>query len=138
MSTGISSIALTLPYDQAFQFVGGPLADQLGASALLYAAIAYYVFDDSFFAEDLLDHHPEDQEALLAWLQDLYDNVGSLFDSLRAYYERQTISSYHLLQVYYRRDAEELYVIAANDPDDDHLGNQWRFLTESSSPYGTY
>lgn len=138
MSTGISSIAIRLPFDEAFQTFGETLAERLGASALLYAAIAYYVFDDSFFVEDLIDHNPELAEPIVAWMEDLYCAFGNILYQLRVYYAKDTFhseseSTYQLLKVNYVSTDEDLYVSATCDPRYYHLENQWRVLSELDS-----
>lgn len=136
MSTAIRSIAIRLPRGEVFWEFNGSLVEQLGASPLIYAAIAYYVFDDPFFAEDIIEHNPDYVEHVLVWLENLYTACGPLINQLRAYYENDTLYSsttppFYLLSTYYEPDSEDLLIVASTDQGHHHLGNQWRVLTQS-------
>lgn len=129
--------------------LGKKLADQIGASALLYAAIAYFVFDDSFFLEDIADNNPDLQEELTWWCDDIYSTFYTLFENLRTFYETtepsvgaltnwRTRRPFQLLKVVYAEFDEDLYIQATRDQGDHHLGNQWRVLTECCSGVGRH
>jgi hypothetical protein len=127
--------------------LGKKLADHIGASALLYAAIAYFVFDDAFYLEDINDNNPDMEEELNWWCDDIYSTFYTLFDNLRTFYETTDKSSgsgqnwrtrkpFSLLKVVYWEPDEDLYIQASRDQSDYHLGNQWRVLTECGSGTG--
>lgn len=121
--------------------LGKKLADHIGASALLYAAIAYFVFDDSFYLEDIKENNPDLEEELHWWCEDIYSSFYTLFENLRTFYETSDKSSgasenwrtrkpFHLLKVVYYEPDEDLYIQASSNQSDYHLGNEWRVLTE--------
>jgi hypothetical protein len=121
--------------------LGKKLADHMGASALLYAAIAYFVFDDSFYLEDITDNNPDMEEELQWWCDDIYSTCYTLFDNLRTFYETTDKSSgsgtnwrtrkpFRLLTVVYYEPDEDLYIQASRRQSDYHVGNEWRVLTE--------
>lgn len=129
--------------------LGKKLADHIGASALLYAAIAYFVFDDAFYLEDINDNNPDMEEELNWWCDDIYSTFYTLFENLRTFYETTDKSSgagqnwrtrkpFSLLKVVYAEDDEDLYIQASRDQSDYHLGNQWRVLTECGPCAGSY
>lgn len=129
--------------------LGKKLADHIGASALLYAAIAYFVFDDSFYLEDINENNPDLEEELNWWCDDIYSTFYTLFDNLRTFYETtdkpsgsgqnwRTRKPFSLLKVVYSEDDEDLYIQASRDQSDYHLGNQWRVLTECCPSPGRY
>lgn len=142
MSTGISSIVLTLPYKQAFNMFGESLAECIGASALLYAAIAYFVFDDSYYMDDIIENNPDIEDQLRWWLDDIQSSFFEIITNLRRYYETDYEAArhispsspkraYELIAVRYREADEDLFIAATRDPRDHHVGNQWRVLAES-------
>lgn len=120
--------------------LGRGLADHIGASALLYAAIAYFVFDDSFYLEDIVENNPDLEEDLQWWCEDIYSSFYTIFDNLRTFYEttdkpagpptgRFSRPPFRLLKVIYWEPDEDVYIQASRSKSDDSLGNQWRFLT---------
>jgi len=122
--------------------LGDSLAGCIGASAMLYAAIAYFVFDEAFYIEDLLENHPEEEDEIRWWLDDIQSTFFDVFTNLRRYYETdydgvsrtpqatRTQRPYVLLVVKYSEHDEDVVIAASRDPRDHHLGNQWRLLTE--------
>lgn len=136
--TDVSSISLPMPYNQAFSMIGAMLAEQLGATSLLYAAIAYFVFDDAFYMEDIIENTPDRIDEIQWWCDDIYSEFHYLIDGLRIYYDTSSYSSgkrpYQLLTVTYDRDEESIFVRASRNPRDLTHGNQWRVLTQSD-PY---
>jgi len=116
--------------------LGKMLADRIGASALLYAAVAYFVFDESFYIDDMLEHHPELHEEIMWWLEDICPTFYDLFTNLRTYYEPAASSTetsparFELLAVRYTEPDEEILIVATRDPRDHHFGNQWRVFTQ--------
>lgn len=129
--------------------LGKKLADHIGASALLYAAIAYFVFDDSFYLEDINENNPDMEEELMWWCDDIYSTFYTLFENLRTFYETTDKSSgpaqnwrtrkpFSLLKVVYAEFDEDLYIQASRDQSDYHLGNQWRVLTERGTCTGRH
>lgn len=128
--------------------LGHGLAEHIGASALLYAAVAYFVFDDSFFLEDIAENNPELQEELHWWCEDIYSSFYTIFDNLRTFYETTDKSAgptpswyrlapFRLLKVVYWHPDEDVYIQASRDESDDKHGSQWRVLAElDASPRG--
>lgn len=123
--------------------LGDGLAERMGASALLYAAIAYYVFCDTFYLDDMTDNDPDIAEDLVWWLEDIYSSFYDLFSNLRKYYDQPDDSDqpphsprprhrvkYELLKVVYSRQDEDLFVQATRNQSSRHLGNQWRISAE--------
>lgn len=74
--------------------LGQKLADHIGASGLLYAAIAYFSFDESFFAESLIDNYPEMEEELLWWLDDIYVSLYNFFENVRKFFDGNYIDKF--------------------------------------------
>lgn len=134
--------------------LGETLADQIGASALLYAAIAYFVFDDEFFIEDLTENYPERYDEIMWWLEDIHSTFYELFGNIRVYYETteeahrashrphrcqrsyrtsgRHPAPFRLLAVRYEVRDDDLFIEASRDQSHHHLGNQWRFLAQCS------
>lgn len=148
--TGLRSIILNLPYEVAFGMFGGKLADHIGATPLLYAALAYFVFDESFFLEDLVENYPELDYELSQWLEAFYCDQYHYIEELRKYYatplfERSSsprknirLTSFRLVSVRYFQD-EETVLIAASDIESDHqLGSEWGLPHERQSRTGGY
>lgn len=117
--------------------IGATLADQLGATPLIYAAIAYFVFDDAFFMEDIIENTPDRIDELQWWCEDFYSEFYYLINDLRTYYDTSSYSdgkgSYQLLTVTYDSDEESIFVRASRNPRDTANGNQWRVLTQPGS-----
>lgn len=116
--------------------LGASLANQIGASALLYAVIAYIVFDEAFYLEDIIEHHPDLYDDMTWWQDDIYSTYYSLFQNLRTFYETtETTSSSHgtrknpfkLLKVVYDSYGENIYITASRHESDYHLGSIWEF-----------
>ncbi|MNZ13963.1 hypothetical protein D3C78_308760 [compost metagenome] len=131
--------------------LGRKLADQIGASALLYAAIAYFVFDESFYLEDLSDNYPDLNEELTWWCDDIYSTFYDLFQNLRTFYETTDVRAasrphsrmcpnhwrasprpFQLLRVNYYEPDEDLFVVASRDEGDHRLGSVWRLPEQRS------
>ena len=66
--------------------LGDKLAQHLGASELLYAAVAYYSFDEQFFAQTFIDNNPELEEDIMWWLDDIYSSFYNYFEHIKAYH----------------------------------------------------
>ncbi len=94
-----------LEYADVFNRIGQELADQLGASVLLYAAIAYFSFDEEFHAQSLLDNHSELEEEIMWWLDDVYSSYYNFFRNLRTYHDGNTLT-----QVVYESDDGSIYI----------------------------
>lgn len=121
---------------------GESLAECIGASALLYAAIAYFVFDDSYYMDDIIENNPDIEDQLRWWLDDIQSSFFEIITNLRRYYETDYEAArhispsspkraYELIAVRYREADEDLFIAATRDPRDHHVGNQWRVLAES-------
>lgn len=120
--------------------LGRGLAEQIGASALLYAAIAYFVFDESFFLEDISENYPELEEPLIWWCDDIYSTFYTIFENLRKFYETtgtpprfstaaaafKARRPFRLLGVTYYEPDEDVFISASRDPSDDQYGSVWR------------
>lgn len=104
---------LILPFDGAevFSSTGAWLAEELGASALLYAAVAYFSFDDEFPAQQMMDNHAELHKQILWWLEDIYTSVAYLFQMVRDYHAGNVLN-----EVVYDPDSEALYTTSRRDP----------------------
>lgn len=131
----VSSISLSVPYDQAFSMIGVTLAEQLGATPLIYAAIAYFVFDDAFFMDDIIENTPDRTDELQWWCEDFYSEFYYLIDGLRIYYDTASYSDgkrpFQLLTATYDLREESVFIRASRNPRDSAHGNQWRFLAQS-------
>lgn len=144
--TGLRSIILNLPFDVAFRMLGSKIAEQIGATPLLYAALAYFVFDESFFLEDLSDHYPELESDLNWWLEDFYSDFHVVLEDLRHYYATplQDVVShrpnlpYRLVKVQYIEPDEALLVSASTDESDNRFGSQWHIPNERSESHVRY
>ncbi|MNO19219.1 hypothetical protein D3C76_89470 [compost metagenome] len=127
--------------------LGRKLADIIGASALLYAAVAYFVFDDAFFLEDLSENYPDLEEDLTWWCDDFYAEHYTLLQNLRIFYEttddrprphspacrrRFEVNqpSFRLLKVVYHEPDEDMYITASRDPRDYKHGSVWRLPSQ--------
>lgn len=135
MSTGTSTISLHLPYDKVFSMLGASLENQIGASALLYAVISYIVFDEAFYLEDIIEHHPDLYEDITWWQDDIYSTYYTLFQNLRTFYETAVSSDseceirkdpFRLLRVTYDSHGENIFVTASRDKSDNYLGSIWQ------------
>jgi len=122
--------------------LGRGLAEQIGASALLYAAIAYFVFDEPFFLEDISENYPDQEESLIWWCDDIYSSFYAIFENLRKFYETtgsprparfgtaaaafKARAPFRLLGVTYYEPDEDIFISASRDPRDDKYGSVWR------------
>lgn len=144
--TGLRSIILNLPFDVAFRMLGSKIAEQIGATPLLYAALAYFVFDESFFLEDLSDNYPDLESDLNWWLEDFYSDYYSVLNDLRIYYatplqdavNHSSRLPYRLVKVQYLENDETLVISASADESDHRFGSQWRIPNERSSGHERY
>lgn len=119
--------------------LGGDLAERIGASPMLYAALAYFVFDESFFLEDLSENYPEQEQDLIWWLESFFADHYRTIEQLRMYYAsplqehsgtgRARFAPYRLLHVVYDPVEECLAIRASSDESDHHLGSEWRLPT---------
>ncbi|MNP89027.1 hypothetical protein D3C85_14230 [compost metagenome] len=135
MSNGMTSIVLTLSKEKAFDESGRKLLDLIGASAMLYAAVAYFVFDDSFFAEDLIENYGDNASDIVAWLEHLYATCETMITGLRVYYETtdklepagtgQNTNSYKLIRVTFSPEDEYIFIRASKNQSHDILGSGW-------------
>lgn len=133
MYSDISTIALRLPYGEVFEIYDQHMVECLGTLPLLYAAIAHFVFDDSFYAEDIINRHDLLMDDFLSWIERFYSRNEHLIEHLRLYYDRtKEQPSPTLLRIQYTRVDEDLYITAGNDYHVSDLGGQWRFLAPTS------
>lgn len=128
--------------------LGDGLADRIGASALLYAALAYFVFDESYFLEDLSENYPELTDELMWWLEDFYSNYYQMIEDLRTLYEtsigptersgyiRQR--NYRLLIVTYSRSDDSVFIGASTDDGDSKYGSEWNVPLERGNRTSSY
>lgn len=128
---------------------GGKLADHIGATPLLYAALAYFVFDESFFLEDLAENYPELDYELSEWLEAFYCDQYDLIEELRKYYATPLSAgyqaypwnrptSYRLISVRYLSEEESVLIAASDDEGDYQLGSEWGLPHERQSCTGRY
>lgn len=142
------SITLNLTYDVAFNMLGDKLAVHIGASALLYAALAYFVFDESFFLEDLVEHYPDMDSELSAWIEDFYIAQYDMIEQLRIFYgtslstppcrQYHRKAPYRLLLVIYSAADESIFIGASCDERDSQYGIEWRVPVERSDRVKRY
>jgi hypothetical protein len=98
-------IVFQVEFRSAFNAVGVKLSTVIGASSLIYAAIAYYSFDEEFYMQSIIDSYAEFEESLLWWLEDIYSELYNLFDHIRAYHRGN-----HFKEVFYDPEDGSLYV----------------------------
>lgn len=104
---------LIIPFEHsgAFSSLGDKLAQRLGASELLYAAVAYYSWENELFAQSLIDNNPELTEEIMWWLEDILTSYYSLFNHIRTFHNGQDLD-----QVVYDAPEETLYVSSKARP----------------------
>ena len=133
MYTDVATIAVRLPLCEVLRDQDRYHASLLGISPMIYAAIAYFVFDDSFFAEDVIENNPSIMHEFMDWLEFIYSTHTDLITNLRTFYDMSSKDPipglpYALLRVRYESSTEDLYVTATSGDHARELGNQWRFL----------
>jgi hypothetical protein len=112
--------------------IGRSLADKLGASELLYAAVAYFSFDEEFYAQSMIDANPELEEEIMWWLDDIYSNLYNLFGHIRTYHHGKNLE-----HVVFDDEGEALYVSGtarALLPSRRRLSSSRRVLRSHSEP----
>lgn len=109
-----------LEYADVFSSLGHRLADQLGASVLLYAAISYYAFDEEFNAQSLIDNHSELEEEIMWWLEEIFTSHCNFFRDIRTYHDGNDLT-----QIVYEPSDGSLYIESAPTPE--LLRSRFRF-----------
>lgn len=104
-------IVFHLEFKSAFNAVGLKLSTAIGASSLIYAAIAYYSFDDEFYMQSIIDSYSEFEDSLIWWLEDIYTECYNLFGHIRAYHRGN-----HFKEVFYDTEDGSLYVASDKSP----------------------
>lgn len=146
MSNGMYSVALYLNGDMAFGRSWKSLMDLIGAEALLYAAIAYLVFDESYYIDDMIENCGELETPIVGWLEYFNNTYDYDLHQLRKLYETYRSedpekparpvwyqSSYKLLGVTFIPSDDTLLVRASRCEDHHQFGNQWRVLNEGDA-----
>lgn len=141
MSNGMNSIVLNLNDEKALGEPGRKLLELVSAQVLVYAAIALFVFEESYYADDLLTNYPEQHITFIEWLEHFGDAASKEIHDLRTFYEipydpsdaspGRNATSYQLIRVGYSSSDEYLFVRASKCESHRHFGNEWRVLNES-------
>lgn len=143
MSNGMNSIVLNLNDEKALGEPGRKLLELVSAQVLVYAAIALFVFEESYYADDLLANYPEQHITFIEWLEHFGDAASKEIHDLRTFYEipyapsdagtDQPTPAYQLVRVGYSSADEYVFVRASKCESHYHLGNEWRVLNESDA-----
>lgn len=98
-------IVLELEYNRAFSMLGQQLAEELGAQFLIYAAVAYYSFDEEFYMQSVIDSNPQREESIMWWLDDIYSELYNFFENIRTYHSGNQIE-----EVVFDSEVDTIYV----------------------------
>lgn len=98
-------LILPLEPSEVFSANGQLLANRLGASELVYAAVAMLSFDDTGVAESMIDSNPLLEYDIIYWLEDVLTSLAQLFLNIRTFHNEQELD-----EVVYDVAAETLYV----------------------------
>lgn len=131
---------MNLIYETAFDMASRDLADHIGASALLYAALAYFVFDEDYFLEDLSTNYPELNNELMCWLEAFVTDQSTMIEHLRKFYETSIghgrwpkpieQHAFRLLIVTYYREDGCIFIGASRNESDSKYGSEWHVPIE--------
>lgn len=91
--------------------LGIKLAERIGASELLYAAVALFSFDDSGVAEAIIDSNGLLEEDILWWLDDILSSLCNLFSHVRTFHNGQELD-----EVVFDSEEEALYITSKTRP----------------------
>lgn len=143
MSNGMSSIVLNLNDEKALGEPGRKLLELVSAQVLVYAAIALFVFEESYYADDLLANYPEHNNNIVGWLEHFGDAASKEINYLRTFYEisynspdentNEPAPAYQLIRVGYSSADEYVFIRASKCEGHHYLGNKWRILNESDA-----
>lgn len=144
MSNGMYSVALTLSAKSVFGGSNQQLVDLIGADALLYAAIAFSVFDEPYYIDDIIENSGEHEFTIVRWLEEFFSVFEGEIKHLRTLYatdrpesaetsawDLRDGPSYRLIEVAFIPEDDTLYVCASCNQNHHQLGNKWRILNES-------
>ena len=98
-------LIVPLEHSEAFSGSDIKLANKLGASELIYAAVSVFSFDQSGPAESLIDSNPDLEHDVINWLEDVLTSLAHLFLNIRTFHNEQELD-----EVVYDAPAETLYV----------------------------
>jgi hypothetical protein len=104
-------LILPLEYTEVFCERGDKLAKLVGASALLYAAIAMISFDNTGPAEAIIDSSGLVPEDIIWWLEDVMITNPHLFQNVRTFHHGQ-----ELVHVLFEAGDSTLYVSSTARP----------------------
>lgn len=85
--------------------IGQKLAARIGASELLYAAVALFSFEDSGPGEAIIDANGKLEEDIIWWLDDVLSSYYNLFEHVRTFYNGQELD-----EVVFDSEEETLYI----------------------------
>lgn len=106
-----SLLILPLEPSEAFSTHGDQLAKLIGASELLYAAVALFSFDDSGAGEAIIDANGLLEEDILWWLDDVLSSHCNLFEHVRTFHNGQELD-----EVVFDPEEEALYISSKARP----------------------
>lgn len=98
-------LILPLEHSEAFSSLGMKLAKRIGASELIYAAVALFSFDDSSVAEAIIDSNGFLEHDIINWLEDALTSLAHLFNHARNFHDGQELD-----EVVFDVEAEALYI----------------------------
>lgn len=101
--------------------IGMKLADLIGASELLYAAVALFSFDDSGPGEAIIDANGKLEEDILWWLDDILSSHCNLFQHVRTFHHGQELD-----EVVFDSEEAALYISSKARPVVRHRGRSTR------------
>lgn len=146
MSNGMYSVAIYLNGEAAFGRSWKSLMDLIGAEALLYAAIAYLVFDESYYVDDMLENCGEMETSIVGWLEHFSNVFDHDLQQLRMLYETHRSKDpqevarplwyqpgYKFIGVTFVSADDTLLIRASRSEDHHQFGNQWRILNEGDT-----
>lgn len=91
--------------------IGMKLAALIGASELLYAAVALFSFDDSGPGEAVIDANGKLEEDIIWWLDDILSSHCNLFQHVRTFHNGQELD-----EVVFDTEEEALYISSRARP----------------------
>lgn len=101
--------------------IGQKLAARIGASELLYAAVALFSFEDSGPGEAIIDANGKLEEDIIWWLDDVLSSYYNLFEHVRTFHNGQELD-----EVVFDSEEETLYISSKARPVVCHRGRSTR------------
>ena len=118
MSPTHRTLILSIDYDEAFAALDDELVRCFSAPSLIFAAVAFLIYDDDFYVSDLIDKDTGYDNQLLYWIERFGDANPAQITYLKDW-ARSCGPTFHLASVEYSQRSGDLSVSVIRTPDID-------------------